>query len=154
MRPLRSVLWLLPVFAFGCGGGGPVAVHPVHGQVIYAGKPAANVQVFLYPTSAPTVPTIPTNPHGLTGADGKFTLTTYTPEDGAPAGAYQVLLFWRPEQKETGEEADVDRLFGWYDVAHSKLTAQIKPGDNALPPFRLAAVSAPPAKLEGIPGRN
>jgi hypothetical protein len=131
-----------------------VAVHPVSGQVTYAGKPAAGVKVFFYPTSGPTIPVIPSNPHGVTGPDGKFTLSTYGDGDGAPEGTYQVILFWPPEAGEDEEEADTDRLLGWYAVSQSKLTADVKPGANDLPPFQLPATSRPAGVSEGIPGRN
>ena len=143
------------VGAAGCGSGGPaVTVHPVNGQVLYAGKPAKGVRVFFMPTSAPGVPDIPANPRGVTDAEGRFKLTTFTPEDGAAEGGYQVLLFWPPEVKDHEEEANTDRLMGWYDAAHSKLTAQLKAGSNSVPPFNLPALSNPPSASEGIPGRN
>jgi hypothetical protein len=132
----------------------PVAVHPVSGQVLYDGKPAAGVKVFLYPTSAPTVPTIPTNPYGVTGADGRFTLSTYGNGDGAAEGGYQVILFWPPEIQEDEEEPDTDRLLGWYTAVHSKLSVEIRPGPNTLEPFKLPARTKPPEAAEGIPGRN
>jgi hypothetical protein len=153
---MRTLCPLLPALALaaaaGCGrGDSPVAVHPVSGQVRYAGEPAAGVQVFFYPTSAPTVPDIPMNPRAVTGPDGRFTLTTYADGDGAAAGGYQVILLWPPAK---GGESDTDRLLGWYDVAHSKLTAQVQAGENKLPPFELPAVNGPPARSEGVPGRN
>jgi hypothetical protein len=137
----------------GCGAPGPVRCHPVRGRVFYDGKPAAGVQVYLMPTSAPMVPQIPVNPHGVTGPDGRFRLGTYGEGDGAPEGGYQVVLFWPPES--TGREEDeVDRLMGWYDAKRSKETAQIKEGDNELPPIRIRAISKPPQASEGVPGRN
>jgi hypothetical protein len=93
------------------------------------------------------------NPRGVTGPDGRFVLTTYADGDGAAAGGYQVILLWPPSAK-GGEESETDRLLGWYDAAHSKLTAQVKAGENRLPPFELPAVSGPPARSEGVPGRN
>ena len=142
--------------ALGCGGAPEkIPTHPVSGQVKYAGKPAAGVKVFLYPTSAPVVPEIPTHPYGVTGSDGRFTLSTYGDGDGAPEGGYQVILLWPPETAE-GEEAgaDADRLLGWYDVKHSALTVQVKPGENALPPFDLPARTTPAGESPGVPGRN
>src|SRR5262245_10071039 len=80
-----------------------VACHPVSGQVLYDGKPAEGVQVYLMPTSAPVVPQIPTNPHGVTKADGTFSLGTYRDNDGAPEGGYQVVLLW---PKKTDSDSD------------------------------------------------
>jgi hypothetical protein len=131
-----------------------VAVHPVSGKITYGGKPAAGVRVYFYPTSAPGVPEIPANPHGVTGPDGTFTLSTYGEGDGAAEGGYQVVLFWPPEAKEDEETADSDRLLGWYDVAHSKLTAEVKPGPNEIPVIQIPVATRSPEMLEGVPGRN
>ncbi len=151
------LLLLIPmaVILAGCGSkSGKVASYPVSGQINYAGRPAAGVHVFFLPTSAPTVPDIPGNPHGITGADGRFTLSTFKDGDGAPEGGYQIILFWPEETKEDEEESEEDRLLGWYSGVQSKLTAEIKPGDNTLPTFDLPARKAPPPKSEGVPGRN
>jgi hypothetical protein len=154
MRPSLALPLALALAAAGCDGGpAKVPVHPVTGQVYYDGKPAAGVQVFLFPTSAPTVPEIPAHPHGVTGPDGRFTLGTYADADGAAEGSYQVVLFW-PDAKSEEEETKQDRLLGWYTVARSRLTATIKPGANELP-LRLPAVKVPPSESGGgVPGRN
>lgn len=156
MRRLLTLILSAGVLSpVGCGQStGQVAVHPVKGQVVYDGKPAAGVQVFFVPTSAPTVPQVPANPHGVTGADGTFTLTTYQPGDGAAEGGYQVVLLWQQEAKGDEEGSDADKLLGWYGPVHSKLTAQVQPGSNALPSFRIAAVTKPPEAVQGIPGKN
>src|SRR5262249_36103856 len=109
----------------GCNNRKQVEVHPVSGQILYGGEPAAGVRVYLLPTSAPMTPEIPNNPHGVTGADGRFTLTTFTQGDGAAEGGYQIILNW-PEERKEGErnEADTDRLLDWYGGVRSKLTAQ------------------------------
>src|SRR5262245_60145372 len=58
----RLLVLLVVAAAGGCGGSkGPVATYPVSGQVLYGGKPAAKVQVYFFPISAPTVPQIPAN---------------------------------------------------------------------------------------------
>ena len=151
---VRLALLLLPSAVVGCEGTPPaVPVHPVSGSVSYDGQPAAGVQVFLVPTSAPTVPTVPNNPYGVTGADGKFTLTTYTAGDGAAEGGYQIVLRW-PEAVAESEESTKDRLLGWYTAAHTTFSAHIKPGANALPPLNLPARTKPPEAAQGVPGRN
>ena len=157
---MRAATRLLPALALaaalGCDGTAErVTTYPVSGQVKYAGKPAAGVKVFLYPTSAPAVPEIPSNPHGVTGPDGQFTISTYGDGDGAPEGGYQVILLWPPEVPE-GEEAgsEADRLLGWYDAKHSTLTVQVKPGANTLPAFDLPARAKPAGESAGVPGRN
>src|SRR5438046_1248625 len=115
----------LLVLTAGCGSARPIRCHPVTGQVIYDGKPAAGVRVYLMPTSAPMVPQIPSNPHAVTGSDGRFSVGTYGDADGAPEGGYQIVLYW-PKGPEGGSESsegdESDQLLGWYDAAHSKLS--------------------------------
>jgi len=130
-----------------------VKTHPVSGQVFYDGKPAAGVKVYFVPTSAPTVPLIPMNPHGVSGDDGRFAVGTFGPTDGAAEGGYQIVLSWPAEMKD-GEEESEDRLLGWYTAVYSKLTAQVKSGENALPPFQLPARKTKPADVQGIPRKN
>jgi hypothetical protein len=149
-RVFAALLVLLPL---GCNGKEPVKTHPVSGRVLYDGKPAAGVKVFFLPTSAPTVPVIPSNPRGVTDASGRFQLTTFTDGDGAAEGGYQVILLWPPEGSES-EEADGDRLLGWYDAVNSKLTARVKAGENRLSAFNLPRRTKPPQAGEGVPGRN
>jgi hypothetical protein len=126
-------------------------VYPVSGKITYGGKPAKGVTVYLRPTASLMPAGASSNPHGITGDDGSFTITTYTANDGAPIGPYQVLLHWPPA---TEAENDDDQLFGWYTVAHSKLTAQIKETENKLPVFDLPVRTGPPAEVQGIPGMN
>jgi hypothetical protein len=138
----------------GCGESGErIPVYPVSGQVVYDGKPAAGVQVYFVPTSAPMVPRIPSNPHAVTGPDGRFKITTYDENDGAPEGGYQVLLIW-PEVVTESEESTKDKLFGWFDGAHTKLKIDVKTGSNEMPPIAIKAITGPPEELKGIPGKN
>jgi len=153
---MRVWMGLLVVVAVaGCGGSeAPVTVHPVRGQVFYDGKPAAGVRVYFVPTSAPTVPRVPTNPHGVTAADGTYELSTFGTNDGAAEGGYQVVLNWPEPAPEGDERSNTDKLLGWYGPVHSKLTAQVAPGANTIPPFKLTGVSKPPGEVQGVPGKN
>jgi len=156
---VRGLIGLMPIVALGILAGceskpATLATHPVYGQIYYDGKPAVGVRVFLYPTSAPTVPQVPMNPHGVTGADGRFTLSTFGEGDGAAEGGYQVILIWPPETTEDEEGSSEDRLFGWYSGVRSQLTVQVKPGENSLPVFNLPVRRGPPPVSEGVPGRN
>src|SRR5262245_25104764 len=124
---LNRLAVLLPLLAAaGCAGDGKVAIHPVSGQVLYNGKAAAGVKIYLIPTSAPMIPEVPNNPYGITDAEGRFKLSTYGGGDGAAEGGYQVMLLWPDES--TTDEVKPDRLMGWYDGARSQESAQIKAG--------------------------
>jgi hypothetical protein len=158
IRPATApaeLLLLMALAAVGCGGPARVNCHPVSGQVLYDGRPAAGVQVFLMPTSAPMVPQVPKNPNAVTDSDGRFRLSTYGKEDGAAEGGYQVVLFWPPPSADPeDEESNSDRLLGWYNPSRSQLTAQIKAGENQLPVIRIPPISRPPQASQGVPGRN
>ena len=65
------------------------------------------------------------------------------------------MLFWPNEKKDDFEESDEDRLLGWYAPARTKISVEIKPGENKLPTWNLPVrKSAPKSGGEGIPGRN
>lgn len=136
----------------------PVEVHPVSGQILYDGKPAAGVRVTFVPIDAPSPPRVPNYPHAVTDAEGKFRLTTAAPDDGAAAGGYQIVLDGskqnNAENVGSEESADTDLFKGWYDAMHSTLTAKVKPGANELPVLKLPKVTQPAGVSEGVPGRN
>jgi hypothetical protein len=135
-----------------------VVVHPVAGKLMCDGKPAAGVEITFFPIDAPMVPRIPRNPHAVTGADGRFSLTTFQEGDGAAAGGYQVILRWPPDRDTKSESSDeateADRLFGWYDGTHSTLNVRVKDGPNEVPTINLPRVTKPPPVSQGVPGRN
>jgi hypothetical protein len=160
---MRLLTLLIPaaLVCAGCTSDNPenaaVVPHPIAGKVMYDGKPAAGVVVTLIPSDAPMVPRIPRNPHGVTGSDGRFSITTFTDGDGAAEGGYQVVLTWPGETDENAEgeaKQDVDRLKGWYDGTHSTLSVRVKAGPNELPTYNLPKVVGPPPVSQGVPGRN
>jgi hypothetical protein len=119
----------------------PILTHPVRGQVLVNGRTAAGAIVKFYATGGDAVNCVP---HAVTGADGSFVLTTYKPDDGAPAGQYQVSVVWKvnpdgtPVPPEDDESPVADRLKDRYsDPMRSKLTATVVAGENNLAPFRL-----------------
>lgn len=112
-------------------------VYPVRGQVFYQGRPAVGALVRLHPL--PPTPTPPFLPRGLVGADGSFTLTTYDPGDGAPAGDYAVSLDWRRKHTEEESEEGLSLLPARYCRPEtSGLQVTIRPQEqNDLAPFQL-----------------
>lgn len=75
-------------FMFGCGSddSGHPPTYPVTGSVRLNGKAVdgATVTFFLTEGKGSAV--------GSTGADGKFSLSTFSPNDGAVAGQYKVSI--------------------------------------------------------------
>jgi hypothetical protein len=130
-----------------------LTAHPVTGVITYDGKPAGGVLVGLLPIDAPLPPAIPANPRATTAEDGSFTITTFRDGDGACVGSYQILLTWAPPAVE-GEEAQTDKLLGWYDAVHSPLRFTVAAGANEIPPIEIPARTKQAEELPGIPGRN
>lgn len=138
----------------GCGkNSAQLPVFPVTGEVTYDGAPASGVHVYLLPMNAPTFPTIPSNPHGITGADGRFKITTYAAGDGAPPGSYLVVFIW-PDETRRDDEEPPDLLLGWYDASHTQLNVTVPEAPTILEAFHLPAQSERPSISAGIPGRN
>lgn len=84
----------------------------------------------------------PYRPRGRVEADGTTPLTTYTLNDGLPAGDYTITVVWPLPQEgnrdeERGEE--VDQLGDRYSQsASSPLKRTIKPGDSEIEPLILS----------------
>jgi hypothetical protein len=73
----------------GRGRPGRLPLVPAAGQVSWRGKPLAGARVVLVPLG-PDAAGRP-RPAALTGADGRFRLSTYSRDDGAPPASMQ----WR-----------------------------------------------------------
>jgi hypothetical protein len=112
---------------------------PVSGLVKYKGKPLQGIRVTLHRQGGTAKSEfIPT---GQTGPDGKFSLSTGAPGNGAPPGTY-VVTFEKPEigsPAATGSiETEIDAFGGKFsDPAQSKWTVTIEKGENSLEPFEL-----------------
>lgn len=126
-----------------CGkDAGEGSVHPVSGQVIFEGgrPPPEGAIVVFNPVKDPQR-FDKGYPRGFVGKDGKFKLSTYKADDGAPAGEYRVTITWRkkkPGAEEEEEDDGPDLLGGRYaDASKSGLTATVKEGTNELKPFVL-----------------
>jgi hypothetical protein len=76
-----------------CSGRKPL--FSVQGKVLDKNnKPAAGAKVIFNPDPADTQETL--KPVGECDANGEFKLTTYTKDDGAPAGDYVITIIWLP----------------------------------------------------------
>ena len=138
--PVRDLLRygftaLLCLTVAGCSGGGPKPVnpkqvYPVTGIIHVKGSPVRGVRIKLVPKPMPpggkiTLPII-----GRSDGDGKFSLTTYYQDDGAPVGEYSLMFSW--DQNPSGSSQDY--FGGAYSNprAPSKFTLSVK-GDETEP---------------------
>lgn len=87
-RPVarRAAAIGLALIAAGCNDGRP-PLYPASGSVVFSnGAPVRNATIEFVPaTPGPS-------PRALVDAEGRFELGTYEPRDGAPAGAYRVVV--------------------------------------------------------------
>ena len=82
MRCARFITAVLLAFSAGCSRPDParVKVYPVEGQLIVSGIPAENALVAFHPLDENAARGI--CPVGLTRADGRFQMTSYSANDG------------------------------------------------------------------------
>lgn len=124
---------------------GQVPVYPVSGQVQFKGKPLSGALVVLHPTDDAKYGSGVPRPSGRTDEKGQFLLRTFSLDDGAPAGSYRVSISSVPERRsENGLFSNpkvalpTDVLKGRYlDPKKTSLSAEVKEGENTLPPFDL-----------------
>jgi hypothetical protein len=135
---VSSVLMLTALCPACSSGRKPV--HPVRGQVLVKGRPAARAQITFHPVNDPSPEAV--HPVGAVDENGHFTLTSYKQGDGAPPGEYRVTVQWFLATRTRGASGDdfvtVNYLPARYGRAeNSGLRATINKGDNELPPFQL-----------------
>jgi hypothetical protein len=122
----------------GCGKADPsqVRVFPVKGQLQFEGRPTPGAFVVLHPARAdPDAP----RPHGKVDQDGKFALSTYRPNDGAPTGDYTATVEWRPFVG-SGEDVRVGPNLlppKYGNPKTSDLHIRVAEGSNQLQPIQL-----------------
>lgn len=144
MTQMRWVLAsLLGVFTLGCSNGMPQQkTYPVSGQVLFEGLPVKGLTIVFRPLDSTNFKW-QEQPQAITGDDGKFVIRTYSSDDGAPAGDYQVgVALLDPVDEEGGDQvkrrADAMMIPNRYaDPATSGLRVKIEPKANQLEPFRL-----------------
>ena len=134
MRPILCSTLPLFLALAGCNGGSPqVPVFPAEGKILFDGKPPAGAQVIFHPVGKAGSEVV--RPTGQVDSTGKFTLTTYAANDGAPEGDYQVTVEWWIAKN---DNPAVNQLPARYrQTQTSGLQAKITPGENQLPVFKL-----------------
>ena len=125
--------------------------YPTFGRILVNGQAAAEARVVFHHVGDWGEKSIV--PQGWTDEEGKFVLTTYAMEDGAPAGEYKVVVEWPAYRR--GKNVGPDRLAGKFSKPDiTSLTARVEKGTNDLPDFNLKAdlskvKSEPPTATKG-----
>jgi hypothetical protein len=121
----------------GCGNAAPElpAATPVTGKILLAnGQPLRSGRVTFYPEGQ----VAGIEAFAEIQADGSYTLTTYKLNDGAVPGRYVVTV--TPYSYKTGNLKVSDPSLipqAYWEKDTSKLTAEVKAGENSLPPLIL-----------------
>lgn len=141
-RAAKPIIGCLLAVSLGCGGDDRVKLYPVTGIVTVKGQPAEGAQVVLFLADESLRGGGHPLPSGVTGPDGTFSLSSFKPNDGAPAGDYQVTIVWPEEVKINPNNPETpparDRLKDRYAApAQSGLTATVEAGPTELKPFEL-----------------
>jgi hypothetical protein len=123
-------------------GGG---IHPVSGRVLFEGQPLAGAKIVLHPIGAQSADA-PPSPSGVTNAEGDFTLTSFQPGDGAPAGSFIATVEWTPKKPTAGASrksnpAAAAKLYG--QPESSPLLIAITGETTTLPTFELSSSPSP-----------
>jgi hypothetical protein len=139
-RTIRAIFGVAILVGLnGCSRESGNRVQPVHGRVLYNGKPVANAQVTFHPVGDVKRGAI--RPVGKVDDQGNFTLTSFKDGDGAPLGEYQVTVVWYlARQTRPGSDETVSANYlpvKYANVETSQLTATVTAGSNELPAFDL-----------------
>ncbi|MCZ2343298.1 MAG: hypothetical protein LC104_16115 [Bacteroidales bacterium] len=128
---------MLTVAAFllcGCGEEPRPLCQPVSGVIQVNGKPTKDLLISYHPQTA-----TPRNAIAATGRsdeEGRYTLSSFLPNDGAPPGEYTITVVWPTSfQQIGGQDFPVgDRLGGVYaNKANATWKATIREGESQLP---------------------
>jgi hypothetical protein len=96
---------------------------PVHGQVLLDGKPLGGAMVTFICPNAPRFSS------GTTDSEGKFTLTTFTPNDGAFFGenAITVATATKPPPETAGNKPNPEAYFRALRREQGRASAPMSP---------------------------
>lgn len=143
--PIRGGRWvwalmLIGAAANGCSRAAQPACFAVRGQVVRDGKPLAEAMIVFHPLGDHS----PGTPKPLAQCDeqGRFTLSTFHTNDGAPAGSYAITVELRAP-RQVGEEITRDGPNGlparFASPQITPLRYQVVEGDNEVPPLAITA---------------
>ncbi|MFM9965201.1 MAG: hypothetical protein ACKV2Q_28720 [Planctomycetaceae bacterium] len=131
-----SALTLLSFVCVGCGGGSDdLGTAAVSGKVTHKGQPVSGGSVMFNPKSATPGKNLTGKPAAAeVGADGSFTLTTYSKNDGAVIGKHSVIytppaVTINEKEHKEGSPTPKSPLAG---LVPSKAEVEVKAGSNTI----------------------
>jgi hypothetical protein len=137
---MRYLLIILCSCLASCSKRGDYGDHPPYptsGKIVINGQPADNALVIFRHIEDWGDRSI--LPQAWTDKDGRFALSTYGVNDGAPVGDYQVLIQWPAYHN--GRYIGDDKLGGKFaDKDKAYLRAHVDKGKNEIPPFEIDAI--------------
>lgn len=87
-----SIATAMMVIFAGCGGSDKPATTPVSGVVTFDGQPLTEGTISFFSMTESGKGVVNRPAIGILGAEGKYTLSTFAPGDGAIPGEYQVVV--------------------------------------------------------------
>jgi hypothetical protein len=134
----RWICFLLLVLLTSCSGeqNQTPPTYKVVGKVTYQGKPVSEATLIFKKLDQSR------GAVGETDSDGQFRLTTYSLDDGAPSGDYQVAIMCYEKPKLNASEAEMFHLKNklpakFEDPKKSGLTAKVAENDQNVVNFEL-----------------
>jgi hypothetical protein len=131
--PWLSAFAALAIAGVSCQSKPTVPVVPtyaVKGAVFLDHKPLGKVLVVFHPVSG--VSETPVRSYAQTAADGTFQVSTFAPNDGAPAGTYRVTFHMQDEG-----DGPIRLPARYADPTQSELRVEVKAEPTTLRPFHL-----------------
>ena len=129
IHQLRSYGLVLPALlllvSLGCSGSNLPEMAPVEGRVFFQEKPLEGADVTFICAGASRFSS------GRTDADGKYTLTTFAPEDGAVVGQNTVTIAM-PIVSQSASTPDTPLTGEYFELMKE---SQVKAAQNQLPTF-------------------
>jgi len=125
----------------GCNPSDQFGTIKAEGTVTLNGQPLSDAHVWLLPKAKThQEATLVVRPQGRTGLDGKFVLTTYYQDDGAPVGEYDAVVLHGENDPDAAAEESKSKTksvavpMKYKDAKTSGLQVIIKNGEmNAIP---------------------
>lgn len=104
-RWMRGVVLAVCAATVGCSGDEQVELLPLHdvgGTLTCDGRPMSHAIIIFHPMKKGLVGG---SPRATADESGRYQLTTFRADDGAPVGDYRVTIYW-PEGGAASEDAD------------------------------------------------